>query len=225
MSFIEVDYIRTNLQSIAGVDEVGRGPLAGSVVAGCALYNIGSFLNNDFQFLKDLGVSDSKKLTDKKRITILNELGLKLTKQKQTLFDGRLSICLSEVGHQRIDQINILQASLLAMKRSFENLHDKHNQAVVLIDGNKSFKTSSQVHAHTLVKGDEKSVLIGLSSILAKVYRDELMKKLSKSYPHYGFENNAGYPTKLHRHAIEQYGITPYHRKSFKGVKEYVQSH
>ena len=222
MSFIETDFLNINTEVIAGVDEVGRGPLAGPVVAGCAKYFVSDNLLKDFKKLRDLGVTDSKKLSISKRERILKELKLRVIKSKQTLFNGRLEICLSEVTHQKIDKINILQASLYAMKSSFKKL-SLGERSILLIDGNKSFSVSANVETHTLIKGDEKSVLIGLSSILAKSYRDQSMQKYSKLYPHYDFEKNAGYPTQKHREAIRVYGITPIHRKSFKGVKEYVE--
>lgn len=223
MKNFENSYIKSNTSFIAGVDEVGRGPLAGPVIAGCSHYQVSSKLNEDFKFLRKIGVTDSKKLTDKRRLKILNQLGLKVTKKRQSLFNGRLKICLTEIGHTRIDQINILQASLEAMKKSFLKLQ-KLEDTILLIDGNKTIESLKRTQAFPVVKGDEKSVLIGLSSILAKVYRDQLMKNYSLQYPHYDFEKNAGYPTKSHRHALSIHGTTPIHRKSFKGVKEYVAS-
>jgi ribonuclease HII len=123
-----------------------------------------------------------------------------------------------------IDEINILNASLLAMKDSFENVCNDNFNGVVLIDGNKKFQSKfQQIEMEAVVKGDSKSLLIGLASICAKVYRDRLMNELAKSYPGYFWEKNAGYGTAEHLIAIGKLGITPVHRKTFRGVKEHYE--
>jgi len=215
-------------QFIAGCDEVGRGPLAGPVV-GCCVYastNDNKSLLAALTYLKELGVTDSKKLTEKKRIKILNELNvdLSLVGQKVSLIVKNLQITYSiqEVSETLIDEINILNASLLAMKKSYLNCTD-NNDGVLLIDGNKELKEMPEgLRMETIVKGDSKSIIIGLASVIAKEYRDNLMKKLGEKYPGYGLESHAGYPTVKHKEAISQLGVTPIHRKSFKGVKEHV---
>jgi len=222
MSFFEKTYIKKNHKFIAATDEVGRGPLAGPVVATSVCYA------GDFKKIKKLilkleatGVTDSKKLTDKKRRLILENLNIDYTQSFGDIeIEGcRLQFSTVEKCNRYIEDHNILKSSLDAMKEAV--LSFKLEDGVVLIDGNKTFSYSS-ADIFPIVKGDSKSVLIGLSSIIAKIYRDDLMQEFSKQYPHYGFEKNAGYPTAAHRLVIEEYGITPIHRKTFKGVKEYV---
>ncbi|MDD0852678.1 ribonuclease HII [Halobacteriovorax sp. GB3] len=223
---IEFDFLKEH-KFISGCDEVGRGPLAGPVV-GCS---VGVSTNVDllelFDFLRGLGVTDSKKLTAKKRQKLLSDLSLgDLVSEKlyeiNILKKFSVRFYIREISESLIDEINILNASLLTMKESFERISTKET-ALLLIDGNKVPKDlDDYIDAKTIVKGDSKSVLIGLASVIAKEYRDDLMVKLGVKYPGYGLEKHAGYPTKMHKEAIAQFGITPIHRKSFKGVKEYV---
>ncbi len=207
---------------LAGCDEVGRGPLAGPVVSACTYFK-GSRkkFENTLMSLSELGLTDSKKLSDKKKLLIVNELGLNVELGVQDLAEFGLRVCVTETSHLIIDEINILQASLLSMKQSFLSLWTKGEKGSLLIDGNKDIELS--VSTYPIVKGDSKSLLIALSSVIAKVYRDNLMKEYANSYPYYGFEKNAGYPTAHHRQGITKFGITPIHRKSFKGVREYVK--
>ena len=138
------------------------------------------------------------------------------------LLGSKLSVSLSEVDHQRIDEINILQASLLSMKNAYENICFDQG-AIVLIDGNQTFPCSNPHHELIpVVKGDQKSSLIGLASIIAKTKRDHDMQRMDKIYPGYGFAKHAGYPTKAHREAIIKIGPAPIHRKTFKGVREFL---
>ena len=178
---------------IAGIDEVGRGPLAGPVIAAAVIL--------DRKNIPD-GINDSKKIPKAKRILLAEKI-----KENSIYAYG----AASEI---EIDEINILQASLLAMKRASDRLSVVPK--TTLIDGN--FKPDIKNNTISIIKGDSKSVSIAAASILAKVYRDEIMLKYSKQFPEYGFQTNSGYGTKEHLSALKNYGITPIHRKSFKPV-------
>ena len=178
---------------IAGIDEVGRGPLAGPVIAAAVIL--------DRKNIPE-GINDSKKIPKAKRILLAEKI-----KENSIYAYG----AASEI---EIDEINILQASLLAMKRASDGLSIVPK--TTLIDGN--FKPDIKNNTISIIKGDSKSVSIAAASILAKVYRDEIMVKYSKQFPEYGFQTNSGYGTKEHLSAIKNYGITPIHRKSFKPV-------
>ncbi len=178
---------------IAGIDEVGRGPLAGPVIAAAVIL--------DRKNIPE-GINDSKKIPKAKRILLAEKI-----KENSIYAYG----AASEI---EIDEINILQASLLAMKRASDRLSVVPK--TTLIDGN--FKPDIKNNTISIIKGDSKSVSIAAASILAKVYRDEIMLKYSKQFPEYGFQNNSGYGTKEHLSALKNYGITPIHRKSFKPV-------
>lgn len=204
-------------QFIIGCDEVGRGPIAGPVV-GCAVK-----LKNNFSFLQkliELGVTDSKKLSAKKRVKILDELIIdkNICCFKEYHLDN-FSFVLWEHSPQEIDEMNILQASLSCMQNACEKLICK--KSFVLIDGNQKFKNYN-FPLETVVKGDSKSLAIALASIIAKEFRDNIMKDFDSIYPGYGLAGNAGYPTKAHKVAVKELGVTPIHRKSFKGVKEHL---
>ena len=178
---------------IAGIDEVGRGPLAGPVIAAAVIL--------DRKNIPE-GINDSKKIPKAKRILLAEKI-----KENSIYAYG----AASEI---EIDEINILQASLLAMKRASDRLSIVPK--TTLIDGN--FKPDIKNNTISIIKGDSKSVSIAAASILAKVYRDEIMLKYSKQFPEYGFQTNSGYGTKEHLSALKNYGITPIHRKSFKPV-------
>ena len=178
---------------IAGIDEVGRGPLAGPVIAAAVIL--------DRKNIPE-GINDSKKIPKAKRILLAEKI-----KENSIYAYG----AASEI---EIDEINILQASLLAMKRASDGLSIVPK--TTLIDGN--FKPDIKNNTISIIKGDSKSISIAAASILAKVYRDEIMLKYSKQFPEYGFQNNSGYGTKEHLSALKNYGITPIHRKSFKPV-------
>lgn len=212
---------------IAALDEVGRGPLAGPVVATC-LYWSGTLkdLRTDLNFLSNIGINDSKQLKEKERDKLLDLLEIKLKKNQILSFGNHklknFKIVICENSHNRIDKINILQASLEAMDKCWKKVASKKS-GKVLIDGNKLPKSLiNDSRAETIIKGDSKSLLIGLASICAKVYRDRLMIRLAKKYPGYGLERHAGYPTKAHKEAIQSLGISPIHRTTFKGVKEFI---
>lgn len=215
---------------VSGCDEVGRGPLAGPVVAACALLDIKSFNEIEIKTIlktwKQWGVSDSKKLTGKERKEILEKFNIDFLMPKQLLkyhYSKNISLHLSlqEISPARIDEINILQASLLAMKEAAIVCTPQDKSGIILIDGNKIFKNEdSKIELNAIIKGDSKSLLIGLASIVAKEYRDQLMQNLDEIYPGYGWNQNSGYPTKSHLKAISELGVTEHHRLTFKGVKE-----
>lgn len=180
--------------AIAGVDEVGRGPLCGPVTAAAVIL--------DPDHTPD-GLRDSKKLTDRKR---------------RLLFTQIMDTAMVGVAHAsvaEIDEINILQASHLAMVRAIENLPKPADFA--LIDGNRAPKNLI-IPSTCVVKGDDRSLSIAAASIVAKITRDDLMLELDAQYPGYGWAKNAGYPTKEHLVALKSLGITPHHRRSFKPV-------
>ncbi|MFD2229783.1 ribonuclease HII [Alkalimarinus sediminis] len=181
---------------LAGVDEVGRGPLAGDVVAAAVILDPNSPIE---------GLNDSKKLTEKKRERLFDEI-----KEKA------LSWSLGRASVKEIDDINILHASLLAMKRAVEGLPVTPEYA--LIDGNKS--PSISIPNETVVKGDSRVAAISAASILAKVTRDREMVAFDKEYPEYGFAGHKGYPTAVHMKALKEYGVTAIHRRSFRPVRE-----
>ena len=178
---------------IIGVDEVGRGPLAGPVISAAIILN---------KEIIPEGINDSKKLSKKKRI-IINE---------QLISHHSYAIGMATV--EEIDKINILQASLLSMKRAILGLNIAPKS--ILVDGNKL--PDLEYKMYPIVKGDSKSVSIAAASIIAKVYRDKLMEDLSVQYPGYYWEKNSGYGTKQHLLALNNLGVTPIHRKTFAPI-------
>lgn len=204
---------------LIGCDEVGRGPIAGPVNA-CAVRIESSKLVDE---LLAINVTDSKKLTEKKRKKILKLLGIDIDKlelnrvYKINYAGEKIGFCIAEHSPEEIDNMNILKASLSAMKNASEKLINTGDK--ILVDGNKIFSSETVIEA--VVKGDSKSTAIGLASIIAKVFRDEKMKEYDRKFPGYGLANHAGYPTKEHKFAVEKLGPTPIHRKTFKGVKEF----
>lgn len=227
---------KKNLFWLSGCDEVGRGPLAGPVVCACVSVRAEQKIAGDVldQFLTGSGVNDSKKLTPYKRREILASLKIDYTKTYQKLtyaeLDGlTLHFQIQEISPVRIDELNILHASLTGMKEAFENIQIKEKEiysgaGMVYIDGPylpKEWRENKQARA--LVKGDSQSCLIALASILAKEYRDLLMQDLDQKYPGYGLAQHAGYPTLQHREAIARLGVSKIHRKSFKGVREHLK--
>lgn len=215
-----------NYDVLSGCDEVGRGPLAGPVVGCCVSVDREFLTKENISYLFELGITDSKKLTTKKRKKLLEVLKIesfKINEKNHHKINDSFPITFSvrELSNNLIDEINILQASLKAMGSAFLDC-DEGKSSKVLVDGNKKLNLDkTTVVEEPIIKGDSKSVIIGLASIIAKEYRDDLMIKLSKKYPNYGLEKHAGYPTKAHKEAIVKFGISPIHRKSFKGVKEY----
>lgn len=176
----------------AGCDEAGRGCLAGSVYAAAVI------LPPDYQ--NEL-LNDSKKLTAKKRYALRDEIER-----------DAIAWAVGIVTPEEIDKINILNASFLAMHRALDQL--KVRPEAVIVDGNR-FKPYQDLPSTTIVKGDGKYLSIAAASILAKTYRDDYMLSLAEEYPQYDWQSNMGYPTKKHRQAIREHGITPYHRKSY----------
>lgn len=221
----------------AGCDEVGRGPLAGPVVAACASLHFETYDEKDIKKLfkewSIFGITDSKKLTSEKRQQIISDLpfGEQLTINQiyshSYSKNMSLKILIKEISPQEIDQINILNASLKAMRQAAEESCTFKKRGLILIDGNRKFPIENSpdffnIELMTVVEGDAKSLLIGLASIVAKEYRDNLMKKYNDEYPGYHWETNSGYGTKKHLAAIAELGITELHRKSFAGVKDYA---
>jgi ribonuclease HII len=184
---------------LAGCDEVGRGPLAGDVVAAAVILDPENPID---------GLDDSKKLTEKKRELLFDEIKIKAK-----------SWCVARASVAEIDTINILQASLLAMHRAVQGLHLQPEY--VLVDGNKLPKW--KYTAEAVVKGDSRVQAISAASILAKVVRDREMIEFDKQYPGYGLAEHKGYPTKFHMDALIRLGITEIHRKSFAPVRAQVE--
>jgi len=183
------------MKLIAGIDEVGRGPLAGPVVAAAVVFP---------PEYKNSEINDSKQLSKKKRESLI-----------ETIKANALSWSIISVGHRRIDLLNIREASRFAMKLALARV----NAEYALVDGNT--RLDSPLPHEAIIKGDSKFIQIAAASILAKVYRDHLMEVLDCKYPGYGFAKHAGYPTKFHREAIAKLGPCPIHRTTFKGVKEF----
>jgi ribonuclease HII len=177
----------------AGTDEAGRGCLAGPVVAATVI------LPKDFEHPL---LNDSKQLTEKQRLLL-----------KPFIEENALAFGVAFINEIKIDEINILQASILAMHKSINKLSiiPEH----IIVDGNK-FKQFKNIPHTTIVKGDAKFMSIAAASVLANTYRDEFMQKIDKEFPHYYWKQNKGYPTKQHRNAIRAFGITNYHRKTFR---------
>lgn len=192
---LEIEVIPHLEGLVAGVDEVGRGPLAGPVVAAAVILDPQRPIE---------GLMDSKKLSEKKR----EQLSAIIRQQALAWSIGRAEV-------EEIDRINILQASLLAMKRAVEGLATKPEMA--LVDGNKL--PDLDCPAEAIVKGDSKVPVISAASIIAKVARDNEMLELDKQYPGYGLAKHKGYPTKVHIQALEELGVSPIHRVSYKPVK------
>lgn len=180
---------------LAGVDEAGRGPLAGPVVAAAVILD-------DLNPIE--GLADSKKLSAKQRERLYDEIRAKA-----------LCTCIAEASVEEIDELNILQATMLAMRRAVEGLRLK--PALVQVDGNRL--PVLKVPAEAIVKGDSIVAAISAASILAKVHRDRLCDELHQAYPDYGFEGHKGYPTADHLAALKRLGATPAHRRSFGPVK------
>lgn len=187
----EKEALAKGYKSVCGVDEAGRGPLAGPVCAAAVILPEGVIID---------GVNDSKKLSEKKRESLFD-----------VIKEQALSYSIAYATVDEIEEINILNATMLAMRRAIDGLDIKADYA--MIDGNKI--PPIDIDAECIVKGDAKSMSIACASILAKVSRDRLLYKYAEEYPMYGFDKHKGYGTKVHREAILKYGPCPYHRKSF----------
>lgn len=192
----EKELYKSGCKYIGGVDEVGRGPLIGSVVAACVIL--------PFDFALE-GLTDSKKLSEKKRDEFY-----------KIIWDKATSIGIGIVDEKVIDEVNIYEATKIAMKKAISDTNIKPDH--VLID---AMPLDIDVPTTSIIKGDAKSISIAAASVIAKVTRDRMMYELDKIYPMYGLASNKGYGTKKHIEAIKKYGITKYHRLSFKPVSEY----
>ena len=197
MELYEFDKNIRNGRIICGVDEAGRGPLAGDVYAAAVIFDDDTVIE---------GINDSKKLSEKKREALFD-----------IITERAKAYSIATASIEEIETLNILNAAMLAMKRAVEGLNVKPQLA--LIDGNKSPKID--IPTETVVKGDAKSQSIAAASILAKVSRDRYMKELDKEYPQYQFSRHNGYGTKLHYEMIEKYGSSPVHRPSF--LKKFLE--
>lgn len=189
---IEKEYTEKGFQLICGIDEAGRGPLAGPVCAAAVILPIGTEIE---------GLNDSKKLTEKKR-----EMLFPIITKKAIAYG------IGFASEQEIDEINILNATFLAMRRAVEALGISPD--LLLIDGNQKPKIGVGEEV-TVIKGDAKSVSVAAASVLAKVSRDRYMLEIAQEYPQYAFEKHKGYGTKLHYEKIAEYGVSPIHRKTF----------
>ncbi len=229
---IELKHIPEFPCEIIATDEVGRGPLGGPVVIGAVRLRVEAAddLRGLIKFLRSKKIKDSKVLSEDERKKVLAKLGveeLPFRKKGGLLLKGvAIHYVTWEMDHAVIDVENILAASLRGMKEASLSLSQAENLPThVFIDGHMKFRWGNETSSWNeipLIKGDSRSLLIGLASIIAKVKRDEHMRQMHELYPQYGFNSHFGYPTASHRKAIKTHGPCPIHRKSFKGVREYV---
>ncbi|MEK7557746.1 MAG: ribonuclease HII [Patescibacteria group bacterium] len=195
----EKDFFNKGYKIIAALDEAGRGPLAGPVVAACVVFNINQEISEELK-----QINDSKKISSKKREALFPLI-------KRSFLGVGIGIC----DNQTIDRINILQATFLAMKKALGAIKQKPD--FIILDG--GFKIPNlSLRQEAIVKGDEKILTIAAASIIAKVERDRLMMEFHNQYPQYGFDQHKGYGTKLHIERLKQYGHCPIHRLSFAKV-------
>lgn len=187
---------------IAGVDEVGRGPLVGPVVAACVVLPL--------EFNLD-GLTDSKKLSEKKRDFFFEEI------KRQALGIG-----VGIISEKIIDEVNIYEATKIAMKEAINDCLSNCKIEHILID---AMPLELDIPTTSIIKGDLKSITISAASVIAKVTRDRMLDELDEKFPMYDFKKNKGYPTKKHLAAIEEYGILPEHRRSYGPVKNYIENH
>lgn len=187
----EIAAMNKGFKTVCGVDEAGRGPLAGPVYAAAVILPVGTEI---------ACLNDSKKLSEKKREELFDIIN-----------DVAISISVGTASEKEIDEINILNATFLAMKRAVEGLEISPDYAI--IDGNRA--PNLEIPTETVVKGDGKVMSVAAASIIAKVSRDRFMLKMAEQYPEYQFEKHKGYGTRLHYEMIEKYGVSPIHRKSF----------
>ncbi len=193
---------------IVGVDEAGRGPWAGPVVAGAVCFPDLKIANELIPF-----INDSKKLTPKKR-----------EKAFDLLHQSGAYIGIGEASVEEIDTINILQATFLAMRRAVSKIQEKYSIAFTLIDGNSLPRSNWPWQAKAIINGDTLSLSIAAASIIAKVTRDRIMAHLSQEFPMYGWGRNAGYGTPQHIEGLQQYGVCIYHRKSYAPIAKIISS-
>lgn len=191
----ETKYYNQGIEYIAGVDEVGRGPLAGPVVAAAVIMPKGFYIE---------GITDSKKLSEKKR-----------NYYEKLILENAISVGISFMSERVIDEINIYEASRKAMIDAISKLNP--TPEVVLVD---AMPLEIDVNTESIIKGDEKSFMIACASIIAKQTRDRFMDELAIKYPEYGFEKHKGYPTKYHKEALKKHGVLDIHRRTYKPVQE-----
>ena len=196
-------------QPVIGVDEVGRGPLAGPIVS-CACV----FFDHSFTTDKVKHINDSKKLSPINRQKALQTI-LKMKNEK------KLDFSIGSASVDEIDNYNILNATILSMKRAIKKL--KLKKGTIIVDGNIKLEIG-ELKCINFIKGDQKSISIASASIIAKIHRDRYMKKIGRFYPYYKWLNNAGYGTIEHRHQIHLRGISKHHRKSFEPIKTFIQN-
>ena len=194
----ERELINQGITLIGGIDEVGRGPLVGPVVAACVILPVNYKLE---------GLTDSKKLSEKKR-----------EKFYDILNHDAISIGIGIIDEKKIDEVNIYEATKLAMLEAINNC--KIKPEYLLID---AMKLNTNIPSNSIIKGDAKSLSIAAASVIAKVTRDRMLIELDKKYPMYDFKHNKGYPTKKHLEAIDKYGIIEEHRRSYAPVYEYLE--
>lgn len=194
----ERELLNKGITLIAGIDEVGRGPLVGPVVACSVILPVNYKLE---------GLTDSKKLSEKKREEFYN-----------ILVKDAISYGIGIIDNNKIDEVNIYEATKLAMLDAIKNM--KVKPEYLLID---AMRLNTDIPSNSIIKGDSKSLSIAAASVIAKVERDRMMLELDKKYPYYDFKNNKGYPTKKHIEAIKEHGITSLHRKTYGPVKEYLE--
>lgn len=185
---------------VGGIDEAGRGPLAGPVVSSCVIWEKVPETKN--------GVADSKLLTEKERVGLFS-----------WIIDNALAVGVGMATREEIDSLNILNAAILSMERAYREAGADPD--VLLVDGNR--RLANVPKARPVVRGDRKCFFMASASIVAKVVRDRVMYEYDRMYPEYNFKKNKGYPTREHRAAIEKFGITPIHRRTFKGVREHCE--
>lgn len=199
MKKYEQYYLNQGKEYIAGIDEVGRGPLAGPVVAAAVI------LPNDFSLL---GLTDSKKLSAKQRTVFAQEIK-----------DHAIAIGVGVIDNIAIDQVNIYQASILAMERAVNELEPKPDHLLIDAVPLPNLPYSSDI----IIKGDQKSISIAAASVVAKVHRDQIMSQYHQAYPDYQFDQNQGYGTAGHLQGVKKHGVTPIHRKSFAPIKDHLE--
>ncbi|MBQ5995509.1 MAG: ribonuclease HII [Clostridia bacterium] len=190
---LENEYASQGFKCVCGIDEAGRGPLAGPVYAAAVILPEGCVIE---------GLDDSKKLSEKKREALFD-----------VICERAVSFAVGSADEKEIDEINILNATFLAMKRAVEGLKERPD--LCLVDGNREPHIAEDIKEVTVIKGDSKSMSIAAASVLAKVSRDRYMLALAKEYPEYEFQKHKGYGTKLHYEKIREYGISDIHRRSF----------
>jgi ribonuclease HII len=203
MDLFEFDEVvrKRGFNLVAGIDEVGRGALAGPVVAAAVIFKADAYID---------GLRDSKKLSPQQRLDLIPKI-----------YKNVIAFCINGQSHKVVDKLNIFNASLLAMEKAIEGLSIKPD--ICLIDGNKKIE-GLKIPQETIVAGDNKSAAVAAASVIAKVWRDAIMENYAKQFPPYLFEKNKGYSTRQHLSALKQYGACPIHRQSFAPIFVFTDS-